>query len=247
MKEAAALGLAEAEAVYVGAQPLSGETAVTWLQVLGGDGAAPEAEASGLLRLVSDAGEARLPERLREGQVTGLVVSRRQHLEAAVYAALEQDQSLLLLNGQGPAWPANGWAELAGAPDLRLLRDAVRLLREHRREGDVDLVHFGGVRSGTDAAKLIGLGAAAMVLGVSAGLAAGGHVQGAELAFDADLGAEERASAVANLVRANCSEASMMARCCGKTVLHNIEPEDLRALTLATSESTGVPLAGQRG
>ena len=246
VKEAVATGLAEAEAVYVGAQPLSRETAVTWLQVLGGDGAEPRAEAAGLLRLVSGS-EARLPERLREEQVTGLVVSRREHLEAAVSAALEQDQSLLLLNGQGPSWPANGWAELAGAPDLRLLRDALRLLREHRREGDVDLVHFGGVRSGTDAAKLIGLGAAAMVLGVSAGLAAGGHIRGAELAFDADLGGEERSSAVANLVSANCSEASMMARCCGKTVLHNIEPEDLRALTLATSDSTGIPLAGQRG
>ena len=38
----------------------------------------------------------------------------------------------------------------------------------------------------------------------------------------------------------------MMARCCGKTDLHNIEPEDLRALTLATSESTGIPLTGKR-
>ena len=83
-------------------------------------------------------------------------------------------------------------------------------------------------------------------MGVSAGLAAGGHIQGPELVFEAGLGGEERAAAVANLVRANCSEASMMARCCGKTVLHNIEPEDLRALTLATGESTGIPLAGQR-
>ena len=38
----------------------------------------------------------------------------------------------------------------------------------------------------------------------------------------------------------------MMARCTGKTDLHNIEPEDLRALTLATSASTGIPVAGMR-
>ena len=247
MKEAVALGLAEAEAVYVGARPLSRETPVTWLQVLDEDGPPPEAEAAGLLRLVSGAGGARLPERLREEQVTGLVVSRREHLEAAVSAALRSRTShfggVLLLNGQGPSWPANGWAELAGAPDLRLLRDAVRLLREHRREGDVDLVHFGGVRSGTDAAKLIGLGAAAMVMGVSAGLLAGRRRRISRVRSwpsTPTTGDEERASAdMANLVRANCSEASMMARCCGKTVLHNIEPEDLRALTLATSESTG--------
>ena len=38
----------------------------------------------------------------------------------------------------------------------------------------------------------------------------------------------------------------MMARCTGKTDLHNIEPEDLRALTLATAEATGLPVAGVR-
>ena len=36
----------------------------------------------------------------------------------------------------------------------------------------------------------------------------------------------------------------MMARCTGKTVLHNLEPEDLRAITLVTSEDTGIPMAG---
>jgi len=38
----------------------------------------------------------------------------------------------------------------------------------------------------------------------------------------------------------------MMARCTGKTALHNLEPEDLRALTLATAEASGIPLAGSR-
>ena len=55
VKEAVALGLAEAEAVYVGARPLSRETPVTWLQVLGEDGPAPRggggrAAAAGLRR-----------------------------------------------------------------------------------------------------------------------------------------------------------------------------------------------------
>jgi hypothetical protein len=36
----------------------------------------------------------------------------------------------------------------------------------------------------------------------------------------------------------------MMARCTGKTNLHNVEPEDLRAISKATAEATGVPLAG---
>ncbi len=38
---------------------------------------------------------------------------------------------------------------------------------------------------------------------------------------------EERATAVVNILKANAGEASMMARCAGKTRLHNIEPEDL--------------------
>ncbi len=37
----------------------------------------------------------------------------------------------------------------------------------------------------------------------------------------------------------------MMARCTGKTDLRNLEPEDLRALTLATAEATDVLLVGK--
>ncbi len=37
----------------------------------------------------------------------------------------------------------------------------------------------------------------------------------------------------------------MMARCTGKTNLHNLEPEDLRALTLATAEATDILLVGK--
>ncbi len=48
-----------------------------------------------------------------------------------------------------------------------------------------------------------------------------------------------------NILRASAGEASMMARCTGKTNLHNLEPEDLRALTLATAEATDVLLVGK--
>jgi hypothetical protein len=37
-----------------------------------------------------------------------------------------------------------------------------------------------------------------------------------------------------------------MARCTGKTDVRNIEPEDLRAITLASSRAFGVPLAGAK-
>ena len=58
--------------------------------------------------------------------------------------------------------------------------------------------------------------------------------------------AAERCRAVANIIKASAGEASMMARCTGKTKLHNLEPEDLRALTLATADATDIVLAGLR-
>ena len=38
----------------------------------------------------------------------------------------------------------------------------------------------------------------------------------------------------------------MMARCTGKTKLENLEPEDMRAITIATSMASGIPLVGKQ-
>ena len=54
-----------------------------------------------------------------------------------------------------------------------------------------------------------------------------------------------RGRAVANILEASRGEASKMARGTGKTNLHNLEPEDLRALTLATRDATDVLLVGK--
>ena len=64
------------------------------------------------------------------------------------------------------------------------------------------------------------------------------------LRFAPDITVDECSRAVANILKSAVGEASMMARCTGKTNLHNLEPEDLRALTLATAEATGLVLAG---
>ena len=180
-----------------------------------------------------------------EGQVLGLSVSSPKVLEEAIPYALDAGFDMLLLDGS--AGLGAPWAELRGAPDLTILRDAVAILRRLDREEEIDLVYFGGVRSGTDAAKAIALGAVAVVLGVAVGLAAGGAIAGtSELAFAADRSAEDRTAGTANVLKATASEASMMARCTGKTNLQNVEPEDLRALTVATATATGIPLAGTR-
>ena len=39
-------------------------------------------------------------------------------------------------------------------------------------------------------------------------------------------------------------EAQTIARACGKSHLHNLEPEDLCALTIEAAAMAGVPLAG---
>ena len=48
----------------------------------------------------------------------------------------------------------------------------------------------------------------------------------------------------ADFLRALAGEVSIMARCTGKTGIHNLEPEDLRSITIATARATGIPLAG---
>ena len=107
----------------------------------------------------------------------------------------------------------------------------------------IDLAWFGGSRSGTDAAKLVGLGVNAIGYGVAVAvaLALGGEITQTGMRF-----APDRTDAVVNILKANAGEASMMARCAGKTRLHNIEPEDLRSITQATAAATGIPLAGTR-
>ena len=244
VREAVACGLAETRTPYLGTRPLSEKTELTWLQLLVDGSPTADAGAAALLQTVEGDSAPQTMSRLADKQLLGLVVSPTSKLEQAIEFALDQDFDLLLLNGAGTRM--SGWPELGHAPDLRLLRDAITILRRLGREEAVDLIHFGGVRSGTDAAKLVGLGAVAMVLGVTAGLAAGGRISDNTLLFESNLSGEERAEAIINIIKASTGEASMMARCTGKTDLHNIEPEDLRALTLATAEATAIPLAGTR-
>lgn len=54
-------------------------------------------------------------------------------------------------------------------------------------------------------------------------------------------GASER---VARFLTAMTMEISLLAKACGKSSVHNLEVEDLRALSLEASAFTGVRLAG---
>jgi len=49
---------------------------------------------------------------------------------------------------------------------------------------------------------------------------------------------------LANFIHALTEEVMMITRICGKTNCHNLEPEDLRALTWEASAITRLPLVG---
>ena len=55
---------------------------------------------------------------------------------------------------------------------------------------------------------------------------------------------DEAAHRVYNFLHTLTLECQMLARACGKTNVHNLEPEDLCALTVEASAMARVPLAG---
>ena len=161
-----------------------------------------------------------------------------------------------------------------GVPTLAAVVEAREALIDIGAYGDVQIVIAGGIRNGVDAAKALALGAdavyiatAAMValncnaplyeedyakLGVTPGTCRECHTglcpvgvttQDPELMARLDVdSATER---VVNFLNAMTMEIQMLARACGKSDVHNLEPEDLRSLTLECEAITGVPLVGR--
>ncbi len=55
---------------------------------------------------------------------------------------------------------------------------------------------------------------------------------------------DDAALRVYNYLHTMTLEAQLLARACGKTNIHSLEPEDLAALTMEASALAKVPLAG---
>jgi glutamate synthase domain-containing protein 2 len=160
-----------------------------------------------------------------------------------------------------------------GVPTLAAVVEAKNALYELGMDGVVQLVVSGGIRGGVDAAKALALGADAVSIGTGALIALNCnrpiyiedyHALGTEpyachhchtgrcpvgiTTQDPELmkrlPVEEAADRVVNFLNAMTMEIQMLARACGKSDVHDLEPEDMRALTLEASYITGIPVVG---
>ncbi|WP_095115117.1 FMN-binding glutamate synthase family protein [Pseudomonas sp. Irchel 3F3] len=173
----------------------------------------------------------------------------------------------------GTAATQEVFIEHVGIPILPAIPQAVQALQEMGMHRKVQLIVSGGIRNGADVAKAMALGADAVAIGTAALIALGdNHPRldselkkiGSAAGFyddwqngrdpagittqDPDLAGrlnpEEAGRRLANYLRVLVLEAQTMARACGKSHLHNLDPEDLVALTVEAAAMARVPLAG---
>jgi len=173
----------------------------------------------------------------------------------------------------GTAATQTCFIEDVGIPTLPAVRQAVEALQELGMHRKVQLIVSGGIRTGGDVAKALALGADAVSIGMAALMAlncnapiyeedyealgtrpgfchhchtgkcpVGITTQDPELEkrLDPDLAAQR----VRNYLTTLTLECQTLARACGKSHVHNLEPEDMAALTMEAAAMARVPLAG---
>ncbi|HVC85043.1 MAG TPA: FMN-binding glutamate synthase family protein [Solirubrobacteraceae bacterium] len=201
------------------------------------------------------------------------VGATRAYFDAALAVKAGADVIVLDGMQGGTAATQDVFIEHVGIPILAAIPPAVSALQELGMHRKVGLIVSGGIRSGADAAKALALGADAVSIGVAAMIALGDNAPGLEDEYEA-LGSaagyyddwhEGRDPAgistqdpklaarldpvlggrrLANYLRTMVLELQTLARACGKSHVHNLEPEDLVALTVEAAAMARVPLAG---
>jgi glutamate synthase domain-containing protein 2 len=166
--------------------------------------------------------------------------------------------------------------EETGVPGIAAIRQARRALDDVGMTGEITLVYAGGIRNGGDVAKAIALGADAIAIGHAALMALNCNRDTPEADYEKEMGVkagecyhchtgrcpvgvatqdpelrkrldpDAASERVYNFLHTLAIECQMMARACGKTNIHSLEPEDLAALTMEASACAQVPIAGSQ-
>ena len=166
--------------------------------------------------------------------------------------------------------------EETGIPGIAAIRLARKALDDVGKTGEISLVYAGGIRNGGDLAKALALGADAVAIGHSALMALNCNRDIDEADFPNEMGVEagscyhchtgrcpvgvatqdpilrarlnpdEASERVYNFLHTLTIECQLLARACGKTNIHSLEPEDIAALTMEASAMAQVPLAGSQ-
>jgi len=173
----------------------------------------------------------------------------------------------------GTAATQDVFIEHVGIPILGCIRPAVQALQDLGMHRKVQLIVSGGIRNGADVAKALALGADAVSIGTAAliaigdndpkweddyqklGTTAGAYDDWHEGMDPAGITTQDPKLAarldpimagrqLANYLKVLTLEAQTIARACGKSHVHNLEPEDLCALTIEAAAMARVPLAG---
>jgi len=173
----------------------------------------------------------------------------------------------------GTAATQEVFIEHVGLPILAAIRPAVQALQDLDMHRKVQLIVSGGIRNGADVAKCLAMGADAVAIGTAALIALGDNSPSLEAeykklgstagAYDdwhegkdpagittqdpvlaARLDPVKAGKRLANYLAVLTMETQIIARACGKSHVHNLEPDDLVALTVESAAMAGVPLAG---
>ena len=201
------------------------------------------------------------------------VGASRPYYDTALAAKAGADVVVLDGMQGGTAATQTVFIENVGLPILAAIRPAVQALQDLGLHRTVQLIVSGGIRNGADVAKALALGADAVSIGTAALAALGDNDPAYEAEYQAlgthagayDAWHEGRDPAgittqdpelaarldpvaggrrLANYLAVLTLEAQTIARACGKNHVHNLEPEDLVALTVEAAAMARVPLAG---
>lgn len=173
----------------------------------------------------------------------------------------------------GTAATQDVFIEHVGIPTIAAIPEATRALQELGVHRKVKLIAAGGIRSGADVGKALALGADAVSIGTAALIAIGDNdpayddeyrelgsaagywedfqagndpagITTQDPALSSRLDPEIAGRRLANYLQVLALETQTLARACGKSHVHNLEPQDLAALTVEAAAMAKVPLAG---